>query len=208
VSSGNPTQYAHAVADLYLATKTAPATTAPASADGAPAPAGSTNGGADAVAGMYRRSDTGEPATFTRAGADLRTQGGGTLTPRSATRYTSANGQTYDFGSNGRLTVVDEFGTVQTYARVTGAELTPRSFADYAGEYASDDAEVSMTAAVQGGALVLRRRPDTVMTLTPLYVDAFRAPIGFVRFHRDAAGKVTSFSVTQERVWELRFKKN
>ena len=65
-----------------------------------------------------------------------------------------------------------------------------------------------MIAAVDAGALVLKRRPDTTIRLTPLYADAFYGSIGFVRFHRDAAGKVTSFSVTQDRVWDMRFQRS
>jgi CubicO group peptidase (beta-lactamase class C family) len=204
VSAGDASKYAHAVADLYLGPKVT-------SASGSPAPAaqsasdGPGNATDDAIAGMYRRSDTGEPLTLSRAGADLRGDGGAVLTARSPARYVGSSGQSYDFATDGRLTVVDEFGTAQTYARVTAAELKPKPFADYAGEYRSDEADVSMTAAVDGEALVLRRRPDTVMTLTPLYADAFRSSIGFVRFHRDAGGKVTGLSVTQDRVWDMPF---
>lgn len=208
VSSGNATQYAHAVADLYLSANAAPGTTDSVSADGQTS---ARNAPADAVedriAGIYRRSDTGEPITFSRAGTNLREEGGAALTARSATHYVRSNGQAYDFASDGRLTVVDAFGTVETYARISAEDLKARPLADYTGEYSSDEAEVSITAVVNGESLVLRRRPDTAMNLTPLYADAFRSPMGFVRFHRDAAGRVTGFSVTQDRVWDLRFVK-
>jgi CubicO group peptidase (beta-lactamase class C family) len=200
VSAGDATQYAHAVADLFLGKDAA----APAAAP--PSNVAAANGAGD-IAGMYRRTDTGEPTTVAQTGAGLRSQNGAALTPRSPTRYAGVNGETYEFAPGGRLSIIDQFGTVQTYTRVTATESKPRPFADYAGDYGSDDAEVMMTAAVHGDALVLRRRPDTVMRLTPLYADAFRSPIGFVRFHRDAAGTVTAFSVTQDRVWELKFTK-
>jgi len=204
VGSGNAAEYAHAVADAYLGPRAQTASDRPDA--GSPSSAnGAAKSGDDLLAGLYRRSDTGEPMTFTRVGQDLRAEGGAALSARSATRYVRTSGQTYDFAADGRLSVTDEFGTVQTYARVRPAELSPKSPADYVGEYHSEEAEASMTAAVDGGALVLRRRPDAVLRLTPLYADAFRAPIGFVRFHRDAAGKVTGFSVTQDRVWDLRF---
>jgi len=42
--------------------------------------------------------------------------------------------------------------------------------------------------------------------LKPLYADAFEAPqLGTVIFRRDAAGQVTALSVSQDRVWDLRF---
>jgi hypothetical protein len=44
-----------------------------------------------------------------------------------------------------------------------------------------------------------------VIRLTPVYADAFRGAIGFVRFLRDGNGRVTAFSINQDRVWDLKF---
>ena len=203
VSSGNATQYAHAIADVYLrATK--PEGTAPA-ADGARGPALSASA-QDALIGMYRRTDTGEPINVSRAGTELRVGGMPRLTAASDTRFTSANGLAVDFIADG-LKVADPFGTIDAYARVPAAELAPRPPAEYAGTYESDEAEATMIAAVDAGALVLKRRPDTTIRLTPMYADAFYGSLGFIRFHRDAAGKVSSLSVTQDRVWDMRFQR-
>ena len=76
-----------------------------------------------------------------------------------------------------------------------------------AGDYWSEEAETILTAALDQGALVLKRRPDAVITLTPIAVDTFRGSIGTVRFIRNASGAVESLSVNQERVWDLRFVK-
>ena len=52
---------------------------------------------------------------------------------------------------------------------------------------------------------MIKRRPDTVLKLTPVYADAFEAPqLGLVIFRRDG-GRVTGLSVSQDRVWDLRF---
>ena len=51
---------------------------------------------------------------------------------------------------------------------------------------------------------MLKRRPDSVIRLTPVYADAFRGTIGLVRFYREG-GNVTSFGIAQDRVWDLRF---
>lgn len=77
--------------------------------------------------------------------------------------------------------------------------------AELTGTYASDEAEVTLTAAVADGTLVLKRRPDAVIVLTATAKDVFRGSLGTVTFRRDAAGAVHAFSVTQERVWDLRF---
>jgi len=84
----------------------------------------------------------------------------------------------------------------------TAAELEP-----LAGTYVSDEAETTLVAAVVDGALVLKRRPDTVIRLTPLTPDVFTGSIGTVTFRRDAGGRVVALSVKQERVWDLRFER-
>jgi CubicO group peptidase (beta-lactamase class C family) len=82
----------------------------------------------------------------------------------------------------------------------TVAQLT-----SLAGTYWSDEAETLLTAAVDQGALVLRRRPDSVITLTATAPDKFRGSIGTVTFLRNASGNVDGLSVSQDRVWDLRF---
>ena len=64
-----------------------------------------------------------------------------------------------------------------------------------------------LIAAVDQGALVLRRRPDTVIKLTAIGPDKFRGSIGTVTFRRNASGAVEALSVKQDRVWDLRFTK-
>ncbi len=77
--------------------------------------------------------------------------------------------------------------------------------AEFGGAYWSDEAEVMLTAAVENGALVIKRRPDTVIALTAIGRNTFRGSIGTVTFHRDASGKVTELSIKQDRVWDMRF---
>ena len=60
-------------------------------------------------------------------------------------------------------------------------------------------------AAVDQGSLVLRRRPDAVIKLTAIGPEKFRGSIGTVTFMRNGSGAVDSFSVNQDRVWDLRF---
>ncbi|OFW03294.1 MAG: hypothetical protein A3H96_19540 [Acidobacteria bacterium RIFCSPLOWO2_02_FULL_67_36] len=84
---------------------------------------------------------------------------------------------------------------------------TAADLAAFAGTYASDEAETVLTIAVEGESLVLKRRPATKLTLRPTTEDAFSAGgLGTIRFHR-AGGRVTELGVTQERVFDLRFKR-
>jgi len=79
--------------------------------------------------------------------------------------------------------------------------------AAFAGEYYSPDAEVTLTIAVEGGALIARRRPDRRIALTPVAADRFNSQLGGIRFIRDGNGVVTELSVNQARVYDLRFER-
>jgi hypothetical protein len=46
-----------------------------------------------------------------------------------------------------------------------------------------------------------------VIELTPTYKGSFRSSLGSVRFLRDATGRVNELSVSESRVWDLRFRK-
>ena len=50
-------------------------------------------------------------------------------------------------------------------------------------------------------------RPDSVFALTSLYVDAFDSELGTIIFRRDDARRPVEFSVVQDRVWDLRFRR-
>jgi hypothetical protein len=76
-----------------------------------------------------------------------------------------------------------------------------------AGNYWSEEAETMLTAAVGEHGFMLKRRPDTVISLTAIGPDKFRGSIGTVTFIRNASGAVDGLSVNQERVWDLRFKR-
>jgi CubicO group peptidase (beta-lactamase class C family) len=201
VGSGNATQYAHAVADVYLGS----------AVSGAAAPAPSTTsyalkaGEAEAIAGLYRSTETGAPLRLVKDQAGLRIEGGAPLQAQSGTRFSTTNRRTVEI-EGARLRLLDQYGTVEPYERIREANLQPRPLTDYVGTYVSDEAEVTFVASVQDGTLVLKRRPDTTIRLAAVYADGFRG-LGFIRFHRDSAGKVTGLSVSQDRVWDLRFAK-
>jgi CubicO group peptidase (beta-lactamase class C family) len=116
------------------------------------------------------------------------------------------SGSSWRADGNGRIRVTDPFGTVDVYERVAKATPTVDQLRELAGPYVSDEAEATLTAAVEGQSLVLKRRPDTTLKLAPLYADAFSAPqLGLVVFRRDASGRVSALSIVQDRVWDLRF---
>ncbi len=198
VSSGEATRTANAVSDLYLAGKIHPEA-APTSTHTL------TAAEATAIAGLYKNTSTGLAETVAADGNAVKLMPNTPLVPMSASRFETAARQTWEFDGKGGARSTDAFGRVNNYARVKPATPTAAALATLAGTYYSGDAETTLRAAVEGGALVLKRRPDSTIALTPVYADAFQGSIGLVIFHRDAAGRVTSLSVVQDRVWDLRF---
>jgi hypothetical protein len=178
-SGAQATQYAHAVADVYLGDRV----------KAVPAQPTLTAAQLQDAAGLYRSTTTG---LAVRIGGE-----------RDATR-----GRTWTFDGHGGATAADDYGTIEAYERVQPAKYTAEQVAEFAGTYTSDDAEAVLTAAEENHALVLKQRPDVTITLTPTYADAFSAgPLGTVIFRRDANRKPVELSVVQDRVWDMRFQR-
>ena len=76
---------------------------------------------------------------------------------------------------------------------------------EYLGDYWSDEAETRLTAMIDRGGLVLKRRPGVLIELELTGKDTFSGQIGTVTFRRNAAGAVEALSIKQDRVWDLRF---
>src|SRR5262249_41902596 len=149
-------------------------------------------------AGLYRNVRTNVPVRFSMRDGRLF---GNTLplTPLAATRFRvgGAEGPIVEFdpapaGTRASLRMIGADGDTVAYEPVE--PWTPANPAAFTGEYRSDEAEVDYTVAVENGKLVMRRRPDVRMELTPAYRDAFTMEDGWVmRFTRDRAGRVNGF---------------
>ena len=196
-SSARATQYAHAVGELFLGDAVKKTTPAGAHA--------LTQAEIDRAAGVFRDSSSGMMMTLVADKNELRIERGPALVATSPTHFTTEAGEQIEL--NGRaLRSVDAFGTVNSYERVTAFNPTRDQLQDLTGVYVSDEADTTLTVALEGDALVARRRPDATLKLTPVYTGAFTAPqLGLVIFRRDASGRVTQLSVAQDRVWDLRF---
>ena len=210
-ASSRSGEAAYVIADLYLASQLKP-----------PAPAATRPlGGAemDAIAGLYVNPATGETLSLIRNQDALRfeTDGfetsdnstiRGVLVPLGASGFVSANGRLKLEISGQAIRRVDAFGKIDRFDRVKPITPTAAQLAQLTGRYVSEEAEAVLDVAVVNGALVLKRRPDSVISLTPLFVDGYRGSIGVVRFHRDASGAVRELGVGLDRVWDMRFKRH
>jgi CubicO group peptidase (beta-lactamase class C family) len=207
VGSASPGGLGHDVADAFLGDAVRRAA--------ASAPRGITLPAAqlEAKAGLYRDPATGESLRLGFADGALRIDRGAALVALSPTLFQVGTGsrrlafESVPGNPRQRIRETSEPDEAVVYEPV--AEFTPTA-ADlnaYVGEYHSSDAGVSLTAAVEGGRLIVRRRPDTRFELTPVYADAFDGGPGRIRFIRDSVGRVTELSIRQSRVWDIRFVK-
>lgn len=208
-SSGNAGALAHQVADLYLGD----AITEPQ----APDPPASVDLPSDrlaALAGRYRITDGGRKGTlFTVRALDGRLQAAGTqLFPVSRTRFESASGTVLQFDetpmADGRPAATLNPGSDPVRLEpVPAFEPTAAELMEYAGTYRSDEAEATYTMVVENGGLMMRDRWGEGGRLVPLYPDAFQAGGNMVIFRRDAVGEITEVTLSQGRVWDLRFRR-
>jgi hypothetical protein len=104
--------------------------------------------------------------------------------------------------------VAETRGPLASIARDDSFKPSAAELAAFAGTYISEEIETTLVVEVRSGELVVKRRPDSVIPLRPHSRDRFDAGggIGLVTFHR-TGGRVTELGVTQDRVWDLRFKK-
>lgn len=168
----------------------------------------------EARAGLYRSQRTGEPVRIAMREGSLRMDGR-EMVPLSGREFaigpTRALRVRFEDGSGGEgalMRLAFPEGEVHTYERVAESAPQASALAEYAGQYVSDEAEVTYRFAVEDGKLALKMRPATSFALAPAYRDAFTGPGGFVLFRRDAQGRVEGLSLGMGRVRDLRFRRS
>ncbi|WP_419948313.1 serine hydrolase domain-containing protein [Candidatus Palauibacter sp.] len=206
----NPGRLAREVAELYLGD----AISEEAAADDMP--------GVDldparvaALAGGYRDTRTGQFMELTADGSSLRLglgPGGMELMPMSETEFVSPNGVSIAFesgGEGGRPAAIMNTPVAENVRIEPVGEFAPTAadLAAYVGAYRSDEAEVTYWVEVEDGTLMLKDRYGDGGALEPVYPDAFTRGGSTYIFHRDAGGRVTEASLSQGRVWDLRFER-
>jgi CubicO group peptidase (beta-lactamase class C family) len=178
-ASANPVALGHAVAGIFL-----------------PAGQGTESGEAmveDAsFAGRYR-SRRNNTTRLVEAGA-----GGLKRVP----------GRTFERVGGGVVMRVTDSSGERVYDRVAAWRPGKAELEAMAGEYRSEEAEVTLKVFVEGQRLVAVRRPGTRLALTPRYEFGFETEeLGSVRFLRNGSGEVTGMSLGSERVWDLRLER-
>ncbi|MEO7962362.1 MAG: serine hydrolase domain-containing protein [Gemmatimonadaceae bacterium] len=92
-----------------------------------------------------------------------------------------------------------------TYVRADTVALDAAKLAEYAGNYRSDEAEVTHTWKVEKGELVAYAGYRRLGVLTPTYKDGFTLDGSVIDVARDAKGKISGYVVESGRVRHLKY---
>ena len=119
-------------------------------------------------------------------------------------QFVTQYGQAWSVDGFGGLRVADHVAE-ESCSRVLQASPTEAELLALTGRYVNPEVETELGVRMVGPTLVIDRRPDSRFELRPLYADAFNAgSLGTVVFRRGAGGEVTSMSIVDSRVWNLR----
>jgi CubicO group peptidase (beta-lactamase class C family) len=103
------------------------------------------------------------------------------------------------------MIIPSEIDGVHNYLKREPFAPTQAEMERMTGEYSNDEAEVTLKVAVEDGGLVIRRRPNTKIVLTPIFRNAFSSSLGTIRFDRASDGHALEMRVSESRVWDMRF---
>jgi CubicO group peptidase (beta-lactamase class C family) len=164
------------------------------------------------LAGVWRNIERGEVRrtrvkgdTLISAGdpptAYVSLGGGRFRSERTEIRFEGATG---NGGAPARMMVRTPTDTM-TFVRADTVVLDGAKLAEYAGDYRSDEAEVTQTWRVEKGQLVMYAGYRRLGILEPTYKDGFTRGGSVIDVVRDAKGRITGYVVESGRVRHLRF---
>ena len=220
--ASNPTRLSQKVAEVYLGSLMTPEGAAPP-ARGAAAPAPKYSASAadlQKLAGAYLSQETGRLFRVTGAGKGLVAESGSeklTLAPAAAGLFRvegSRDDAEVRFApvAGGRpvmrmTTGVADDRETEVFDPVTLASPGPAELAELAGTYSSAELATTWLLAVENGKLYVRHRGLPKDPLSPTVKDAMSLEGMNLRFHRNAAGKVTGFTLDYGRVRGIEFQR-
>ena len=211
-STANAAQLSQAVAGVYLGDRLAPV--AAQAANASPTTAGTIRLSREQLtryAGAYwdartetmRRIEVRDTA-LAMTGTPI------VLLPVSETSFrASAFSFTFTVDRDGSIAMEETApnGDKFAYRRMPAPKIDAGALAEYAGDYISEELDVTWRIEQRDGGLIVRRGAVPDITLQPVFLDAFNSPGGVVRFQRKSSGDVTGLVIGAGRVTGFVFRK-
>ena len=165
------------------------------------------------LTGLYRDTRTSDISDLCIERGQLRIRGGAPLRALRDGDFLMGAASRVHFNSTAdgaptgaRIAQPDGDTLTWTFAAATRWQPTEAQLAAYAGKWYQPEIDVTWTAKVEKGALVMEQRPGTRVVLIPAYTDAFEGgAYGTFWFPRDKKGKITALHLGAGRVWDLVF---
>ncbi|HEY6828281.1 MAG TPA: serine hydrolase domain-containing protein [Gemmatimonadaceae bacterium] len=213
LTTSGPDSLATRVAAIYLGDRMQPDTVAAWTVALAGEPRVATSAATlRSLAGVWRNVERGE-VRRTRVKGDTLVSAGDPPTvyvPLGGDRFRSERteirfeGTTANGDAPARMMVRTPTDTV-TFVRADTVVLDAAKLGEYAGDYRSDEAEVTHTWKVEKGQLVVYAGYRRLGVLEPTYKDGFTRGASVIDVMRDAKGRITGYVVESGRVRHLRF---
>jgi CubicO group peptidase (beta-lactamase class C family) len=211
LTSSGPDSLAQKVAAIYLGDRMQPDTMAAWTEALAAAPrVGASAAELRRLTGVWRNVERGEVRRTRLKGDTLVSDGERPLpyVPLGGDRFRIEGRTEVRFEGDGsaptRMVVRTPGGTA-TFTRADTVALDDAKLAEYAGDYRSDEVEVTQTWKVEKGKLAVYAGYRRLGVLEPTYRDGFSAGGSVVDFVRDRKGRITGYLVESGRVRHLRF---
>jgi hypothetical protein len=162
------------------------------------------------LAGVWRNIERGEVRRTRMAGDTLVSDGTPPTryVPLGGSRFRTASGTEVRFEGDAPVParmVVRTAGGLATFTRADTVALDAAALAEYAGDYRSDEVDVTHTWKVEKGKLAVSAGYRPLAVLEPSYRDGFTAGGGVIDVVRDRQGRITGYLVESGRVRHLRF---
>lgn len=221
LAEANPTALAYGVADVFLAAQLQPVE-APKPAAKSSKPVKVSAAELQRLEGSYRESDSSEVFTLEAHAGQLEGKWGRRtvkLVPTVPGRFrlegfsTGPRDVEVLNGSQGsrpklRISWTEDGETeTETYEPVSLWSPTAAELRGFAGRYTSEEIDTTWTLAVEGGQLFIRHRGLPEDPLRPTVNGTFVVRGIVLAFQKDAAGRVTGFTVNEGRARDIGFRK-
>jgi hypothetical protein len=161
------------------------------------------------LARNFRSATSDEPLSFVVDRQRFRIAEGPILTAVNDHEFKTFSGRTHFWfdappsGEVRRVRVWSEDGDTTEF--VPAGDAKPANLREYEGRYSSTDADADFVLKVERDTLFLTARPNTRITMRPVYRDGFAALGSTVRFTRGTNGRVDGFLATSGRARRVRF---
>jgi CubicO group peptidase (beta-lactamase class C family) len=218
LGSANPTKLAEKVADLYLASEFNEQVTEPARSKAQFVEIPSTE--LESKIGCYQNPKTGSIWELSVKDGKLTLEAFGdnfTLAPLSSNHFIAVDipfdidiefeklGLSEPFHLSVRTDIDD--GKPDIYQRLNIVSLNSDQLNEFAGEYYSEEFDMTYKIILEDGTLLLNRRNSPIETLKPTSKDLLKGKHTTFQFIRDDHNQVTAFNLGVGRVKNVRFAK-